>query len=156
MMNPSNPANGFFHQVLSQRARHLGVDLDRMDVATKEELEPAMSRARGSALLVVGDPMFAAQSARIAELALRLRIPSMCTERSYVKAGSLMSLGSRPEWHWREVRSFIDKILRGAKPADLPIRQPLEFEFVLNATTARALGLTIPQSVLLRADEVIR
>jgi putative ABC transport system substrate-binding protein len=156
LMNPVNPINGFLFGALSSRARTLGLQLDRIDVTTADELEAAIARAQGGALLVVGDPMFGLNRARIAQLALRFRVPSMFGFRAYVVDGGLMSYLSSDAWHWRTAASFVDKILRGARPGDLPIEQPTQFELTLNSSTAKALGLTLPRSLLLRADEVIQ
>ena len=155
LMNSANPANGFFFEAMSTRARRLGLRLDRIEVTTADELEAAIARAKGGALLIVGDPMFFQNRARILEQTLRAQIPSMFGGRPYVVDGGLMSYLSPAEWHWRKAATYIDKILKGAKPADLPVEQPTQFELVINLKTARALGLTIPPSVLLRADEVI-
>ena len=156
LMNRSNPANGFFFQAMSARARKLGLRLDRIDVTAAGELEAAIARARGGALLVVNDPMFLQNRVRILEQTLRAQTPSMFGGRPYVVDGGLMSYVTPPEWHWRKAASYIDKILKGAKPADLPVEQPTQFELVINLKTAKALGIKIPQSVLLRADEVIQ
>ena len=155
LMNRSNPANGFFFEAMSARTRKLGLRLDRIDVTAAGDLEAAIARAKGGALLVVGDPMFRQNRARILEQTLRAQIPSMFNGRPYVVDGGLMSYLSPDEWHWRKAASYIDKILKGARPADLPVEQPTQFELVINLKTAKALGLTIPHSVLLRADEVI-
>jgi putative ABC transport system substrate-binding protein len=92
----------------------------------------------------------------LAELALRHRLPTMVTYSAYVHAGSLMAYGASLTEQYRRAASYVDKILKGAKPADLPIEQPTKFELVINLKTAKALGLTIPQSLLGRADEVIQ
>jgi putative ABC transport system substrate-binding protein len=155
LMNSANPANGFFFEAMSARARKLGLRLDRIDVTAAGELEAAIARSKGGSLLVVGDPMFFQYRARIQEQTLRAKIPSMFGGRPYVVDGGLMSYLSPGEWHWRKAASYIDKILKGAKPADLPVEQPTSFELVINLKTAKALGLTIPPSVLLRADELI-
>ncbi len=156
LMNSANPANGFFFEAMSARARELGLRLDRIDVTAAGELEAAIARANGGALLVVGDPMFFQHRVRILEQTLRARIPSIFGGRQYVVDGGLMSYLSPNEWHWRKAASYIDKILKGAKPAELAVEQPTQFELVINLKTAKALGITIPQSVLLRADEVIQ
>jgi putative tryptophan/tyrosine transport system substrate-binding protein len=155
LMNSANPANGFFFDAMATRAKTLGLQLDRIDVAVEGELEAAVARARGGALVVVGDPMFYRHRARIVELTLRAGVPSIFGGRDYVAAGGLMSYLSRFEWHWRSAARFVDLILKGAKPADLPVEQPTQFELIINLKTAKALGITVPQSVLLRADEVV-
>jgi putative tryptophan/tyrosine transport system substrate-binding protein len=155
LMNSANPANGFFFEAMSARAGKLGLRLDRIEVTAASELEAATARAKGGTLLVVGDPMFFQHRARILEQTLRAQIPSMFGGRPYVEGGGLMSYLSPGEWHWRKAATYIDKILKGAKPADLPVEQPTQFELVINLKTAKALGLTIPPNVLLRADEVI-
>ena len=155
LMNNANPANGFFFDAMSSRAKQLGLQLDRIDVTFEGELEGAIPRAKGGALLVVGDPMFGRQHVRIIDLALRSRVPSIFGGREFVAAGGLMSYLSSGAWHWRKAASFVDKILKGAKPAGIPVEQPTQFELIINLKTAKALGITIPQSLLLRADEVI-
>ena len=100
--------------------------------------------------------MFLRRRSQIIELTLRSQVPSVFGRREYVAAGGLMSYVSPNTWHWRSAASFVDKILKGAKPADIPVEQPTKFELVINLKTAKALGITIPQSVLLRADEVIQ
>jgi len=155
LMNSANPANGFFFDAMSLRAKTLGLRLDRVDVAIEGELEGAIARANGGALVVLGDPMFGRNRVHIIELTLRSRVPSVFGGREYVAPGGLMSYLSSNAWHWRAAASFVDKILRGAKPADIPVEQPTKFELVINLNTAKTLGLTIPQSILVRADEVI-
>jgi len=156
LMNSANPANGFFFEAMAARATNLGLRLARVEVASAGELAPAIERARGGALLVVSDPMFLQDRERIFELTRRAQIPSMFGSRLYAEGGGLMSYLSSGEWHWRKAAAYVDKILKGAKPADLPVEQPTQFELVINLKTAKALGLKIPQSVLLRADEVIQ
>ncbi len=155
LMNRANPANGFFFDALSMRARQLGLQLDRIDVAQAAELEAAIARAKGGALVVLGDPMFGQQRSLIVETTLRLRVPAIFGGRPYVAAGGLMSYLSADAWHWRSAAAYVDKILKGDKPADIPVEQPTQFELIVNLKTARALGLTIPQALLLRADEMI-
>jgi putative ABC transport system substrate-binding protein len=155
LMNSANPANGFFFEAMAARARKLGLRLDRIEVTAAGELEAAIARAKGGALQVVADPMFFQNRVRILEQTLRAKIPSMFGGRPYVVDGGLMSYVSPGEWHWRKAASYVDRILKGAKPADLPVEQPTSFELVINLKTARALRLKIPQSVLLRADELI-
>jgi ABC-type uncharacterized transport system substrate-binding protein len=100
--------------------------------------------------------MFFDQSTRIAELAARSRLPVVAGQREYVQAGSLLAYGASLRDNFRRVSGYVDRILKGAKPGDLPIEQPIKFELVINLKTAKALGLTIPPAVLARADEVIQ
>ena len=156
LMNRANPANGFFFDAMSSRASALGLLLDRIDVAVEGELDGAIARAKGGALVVVNDPMFLARRVHIVELTLRSKVPSIFGQREYVTAGGLMSYISSIAWHWRTAASFVDKILKGGKPAGIPIEQPTKFELAINLKSAKTLGITIPQSLLLRADEVIK
>jgi len=156
LMNSANPANGFFFDVMSARARTLGVGLERMEVASEGELDATIARAKGGALIVVNDPMFYPQLVRIVELTLRSQVPSSFGAREWVAAGGLMSYLSSNAWHWRSAAGFVDKILKGAKPATIAVEQPNQFELVINLKTANALRITIPPSLLQRADEVIR
>jgi putative ABC transport system substrate-binding protein len=156
LTNSANPANGFFFDAIASRAKTLGLQLDRIEVTGEGELDGAIMRAKGGALVVVGDPLFNRNRERITALAIRSRVPSVYDGRDYVAAGGLISYVSSRLWHWRSTAGFVDKILKGAKPADIPVEQPTKFELVINLKTAKALGLTIPQSLLLRADEVIQ
>jgi putative ABC transport system substrate-binding protein len=121
-----------------------GLRLDRIDVAVEGELEGAIARANGGALVVLGDPMFGRNRVHIIELTLRSQVPSVFGGREYVAIGGLMSCLSSNAWHWRAAASFVDKILKGQKPADIPVEQPTKFELVINLKTAKMLGLTIP------------
>lgn len=156
VMNSANPANKFFFDAMSSRANTLGLRLDRIDVAVEGELDGAIARAKGGALVVVNDPMFWSRRIHIVELTRRSQVPSVFGRREYVAAGGLMSYVSSSAWHWRTAASFVDKILKGAKPADIPVEQPTKFELSINLKTAKAFGITIPQSLLQRADEVIQ
>ena len=156
LMNSANPANGFFFDAMSLRAKTLGLRLDRIDIAAEGELDGAVARAKGGGLVVVGDPMFFRHRARIIELTLRSKVPSVFGGREYVAAGGLMSYLSSNAWHWRSAAGFVDKILKGAKPADIPVEQPTMFDLAINLKTAKALGIAIPPSLLQRADEVIQ
>jgi putative ABC transport system substrate-binding protein len=120
------------------------------------ELEKALSAAQGAgALLVVDDTVFTTHRAKIAELALKNRLPTMYGHREMVQAGGLMTYGPHYGDLYRRAAEHVDKILKGAKPSDLPVEQPTKFELVINLKTANELGLTIPPTVLARADEVI-
>ncbi len=115
----------------------------------------AMARDRAGAVLVLADPMTYFHRRRIAQLAATRRLPAMYGIRRHVEAGGLMSYWAHQAELYQRVASYVDRILKGAEPGDLPIEQPTKFELVINLMTAKALGLTIPQSLLLRADQVI-
>ncbi len=139
-------------------ARSLGVQLQLLEARGPNEFDgafAAMAKERVGALLVVADSMLIAHRKRLADLAVRSRLPAAYGDRETVEAGGLMSYGPNFADMYRRAATYVDKILKGAKPADLPVEQPTKFELVINLKTAKALGLTIPQSLLLRADEVI-
>ena len=115
-----------------------------------------MTRARAGALTVLTSPMFFSERRRLVELAAKSRLPAVYTVREYVDAGGLMAYGANAADLYRRVATYVDKILKGAKPSDLPVEQPTKFELVINLKTAKALGLTIPPSLLGRADEVVQ
>ncbi len=141
-------------------AEALDVRLQMWDVTEPSGIAPAVdaaARGQAQALLVLGDPMFHRPFGRVPDLALRARLPSLYLDRDVVLVGGgLLSFG--PDWDvmFRRAAVYVDRILKGTKPSDLPIEQPTKFDLVVNLKTAKALGITIPQSVLLRADEVIR
>ena len=140
-------------------ARSLGLQLQLHEAREPGEFDgafAAMAKERAVALLVFGDPMFFVHRGRLADLALRNRLPSMSTQWQWVEAGGLMAYGPSFPDLWRRAATYVDKILKGARPADLPVEQPTKFELVINRKTAKALGLTIPPSLLQRADEVIQ
>jgi putative tryptophan/tyrosine transport system substrate-binding protein len=144
---------------LNDAAKSLGVELVRVSVRSPAELPGAfaeLSRAHLAALFVSADPMFFSQRALIVDLAAMHKLPAIYGEREFADAGGLMSYGTSNPGNFRRVATYVDKILKGAKPGDLPVEQPTKLELVINLKTARALGLTIPESVLLRADEVIQ
>jgi putative ABC transport system substrate-binding protein len=146
-------------QAAEAAARERGWKLLPLEVREVSEIEGAFraaTAARAGALLVLAGGVLIPQAGRIAQLAARSRLPAMYGLRPQVEAGGLISYGADIDEIWRRAAVFIDKILRGAKPADLPIEQPSKFELVINLKTAKALGLTIPPAVLLRADEVIQ
>jgi putative tryptophan/tyrosine transport system substrate-binding protein len=115
-----------------------------------------MTREHADALVVIPSGLFSSHSRRLAELAVRNRLPSMHEGRGYVDAGGLMSYGPSRADMYRRAAGYVHKILTGAKPADLPVEQPVRFELVINLKTAKALGLTIPTTLLFQADEVIQ
>jgi putative tryptophan/tyrosine transport system substrate-binding protein len=123
------------------------------------EFESAFKTARSEragAIQVLPSPYFSAQRARLAELAARYRLPAIYEFRNYVQDGGLMSYGPSIDEMFHRMASYVDRILKGAKPGDLPIERPTKFELVINLKTAKALGLAIPQTLLLRADQVIQ
>jgi putative ABC transport system substrate-binding protein len=145
-------------QAAQAAARAKGWKLLSLEIRDTGEIEGAFAaarHARASALLVFNSALLDPQAGRITMLAARSRLPAMYGFRPYVEAGGLMSYGPDLVDNWRRAAVFVDKILKGAKPADLPVEQPIKFELVINLKAAKALGLTIPQSLLLRADEVI-
>jgi putative ABC transport system substrate-binding protein len=157
LSNPTNPAHPLWMREIKGAGRSLGVQLQFLEARGPTEFDgafAAMAKERAGALLVVADGMFMLHRTRLADLAAKSRLPSL-GYRELVEAGGLMSYGPSLPDLWRRAAIFVDRILKGAKPADLPIEQPAEFELVINLKTAKALGLTIPPSLLQRADQVI-
>jgi len=140
-----------------QAAGSFGVEVATFNIRRSEDIAPAFDalKGRAEALYVPSIPVAFVRRIRINTLALAARLPTLHDVREYVEAGGLMSYGANWPHMWARAADFVDKILRGTKPGDIPVEQPTKFEFVLNLTTAKALGLTIPESFLLRADEVI-
>ena len=140
-------------------AEALRVTLQRLEVRGPDDFEPAFSaikRERASALIVLRGPVIRTHRTQIVELATRSRLPAMYPDRELVDAGGLMSYGPNPFEPFRRAATYVDRILKGTKPADLPVEQPTKFELVINLKTAKQIGLTIPPNVLARADKVIR
>ena len=160
LSNPtSNPTYPLTMSSVKAAARSLGLQLQLHEAREPGEFDAAfaaMAKERAVALLVFGDPLFFVHRGRLADLALKNRLPSMSTQWQWVEAGGLMAYGPSFPDLWRRAATYVDKILKGAKPGDLPVEQPTKFELVINRKTAKALGLTIPQSLLVRADEVIQ
>ena len=138
-------------------ARTLGLEVAPLEIRRAEDIAPAFEALKGQAdaLYVVQSSLVNANRTRILTLALGARLPTIFQARDYVQAGGLMSYGVNYPAQFRRAAELVDKILRGAKPGDIPVEQPTKFEFVINLTTAKALGLTVPQTLLARADEVI-
>ena len=156
--NPDNPVWTNVLKRLQEVAPVLGVKLQPLEVRGSGDLEVAFAAAakeRAEALLVFRDAIFADLRQQITDFAVRRRLPAISGERLFVEAGALMMHAANFPLMLRRAATYVDKILKGAKPADLPIEQPTKFEFVINLKTAKALGLTIPASLLLRADQVI-
>jgi ABC-type uncharacterized transport system substrate-binding protein len=139
--------------------RALGVRLQFVEARGSADLDRAfsdMAKARAGALTVLATPVFISERRRLVDLAAKNRLPTVYLFREFVDAGGLMSYGANLTDVFRRASTYVDKILRGASPADLPAEQPTKFELVVNVTTAKTLGLTIPQSLLVRADEIIQ
>ena len=159
LWNVRNPENRHEVAELQLAAQALGIHLQAVGVQGAEELDGAFeaaSRERVGGLVVVRDGFTLEHEARIAALALEQRLPSMYEQRSYVAAGGLLAYGARGTDSIERAALYVDRILKGTKPADLPIEQPMRFDFAINLKTAQALGLTIPHHVLLQATEVIQ
>jgi putative ABC transport system substrate-binding protein len=158
LYNPDTPSHIPGLKALEESARTLRVQLQPVVARAGAELESAftaIARAEAQALFVLSFQPYSAERQRMAELAIRHRLPTMFADRVRVEAGGLMSYGADLSDLFRRGAIYVDKILRGAKPTDLPVEQPTKFELVINAKTAKALGLTIPPSLLLQADQVI-
>jgi putative ABC transport system substrate-binding protein len=157
--NTSNPGNVSLLRDTEVAARSLGLDLQSVGIRSSDDLEGAfatMAKGRAQALSVLSDAFMVNNRTLTAGLALKRRLPSIFPSNVYVQAGGLMSYGPNIAATYRRAATYVDKILKGAKPADLPVEQPTRFELVINGKTAKALGLTIPPSVLIRADRVIQ
>ena len=157
MGNISNPSNVLELSEGQAAARALGLDSIKLEIRRVEEIVPAIDSLKGNAdaLYVVTDALVNTNRIRISTLALGARLPTMFGEKGYVESGGLMSYGPNFPDLYRRAGDYVDKILRGAKPADLPVEQPTKFELIVNRNTAKALGMTISDAFLLRADEVI-
>ncbi len=158
MLSSSNPGNVTYRKEIQQSAKVLGVKLELFSVSDREQLDAvfkAIIASRATAVIVAAAPLFSVHLPQLVEFAARNRLPAMYFFREYVEAGGLMAYGPSLTDSWQRAAIYVDKILKGAKPADLPVEQPTKFELVINMKTAKALGLTIPPSLLLRADQVI-
>jgi putative ABC transport system substrate-binding protein len=160
LTNPGgSPAQPLVMESVKSAARSLGLPLQILEVREPGEFDAAfatMVKERSGALLLSGDALFFVHRHRLADLALKNGLPSMSTQSQWVEAGGLMSYAPSFPDLWRRAATYVDRIFRGARPADLPIEQPTKFELVVNMKTAKTLELTIPQSILARADEVIQ
>jgi putative ABC transport system substrate-binding protein len=138
-------------------ARAMGVHLQSLEVRDANAFEHAfaeMAKEPPDAIYIGYDALNLAHARPIADFAVRHRLPTMTASRTYVQAGALMSYGPNISDQWRRAASYVDKILKGTKPADLPVERPMKFELVINLKTAQALGLTIPPTLLFQADEI--
>jgi putative tryptophan/tyrosine transport system substrate-binding protein len=158
LWNPGTPSHTPGLKAVEESARTLRVQLQAVVARTGADLESAfsaMAREHAHAVIVLSFGPYTAARQLLAELATKYRLPTMFAVRDHVEAGGLMSYGPDYSELVRRGAVYVDKILKGAKPADLPVEQPTKFELVINLKTAKALGLTIPQSLLQRADEII-
>jgi len=159
LWNPANPTTAPFLQATQAAAQALGVELHVLEVRTLHDFEgafAAVTRGRAGALIVLPDALLAGNRTRIVDFAHQHGLPAVYPVRDYVDAGGLMSYGSSWTAMFPRAAIYVDKILKGAKPADLPVEQPAKFELVINLKAAKALGLTMPPTLLMLADEVIQ
>ena len=158
LVNPGNPNTPPVLKSAQTSARQAGFVLVAVEAQTPSELEAALvtlTKERVGAVIVIADAFFNSQRRRLVELALQARLPTMFGQREYAQEGGLMSYGESLFEFYRRAASYVDKIFKGAKPADLPIEQPTLFKLVINRKTADALGVTIPSQLYIFADEVI-
>ena len=158
LWNPANPGGAPQLREAEVAARALGVRLQPLDVRGPTDFDrafAAMARERAGALLVLVDLMLVSQREGIADLTAKSRLPAVYGLREHAEAGGLMAYGANRLDSYRRAATYVDKILKGAQPADLPVEQPTKFELVVNLKTAKAIGIELPTAILLRADEVI-
>ena len=157
LANVDNPSVVLKRAEVEQAARKLGLDVTELEIRREEEIAPALSSLSGPglALYVLGDSVMRINARRINTLALAARLPTMHEARDQVEAGGLMSYAERITEQYQRAADYVDKILRGAKPGDLPAEQPNKLDLVINMTTAKAIGLTVPSTMFAIADEVI-
>jgi putative ABC transport system substrate-binding protein len=157
--NPLNPAYDPILKDLAVVAQTMGMELQRLEVRVPEDFEGAFesaTRQRAGALILPGDPLVTNRPRMVADLALKYQLPTMVENKEMAVAGALMSLGPNIVDSYRRSATYVDKILKGAKAGDLPMEQPATFDLFVNLKTAQALGMTIPQSVLVQATQVIQ
>ena len=158
VLNPTSPSHPeLLKRILAtQKSNNVTIMQARASTAGEiEEAFAAMKHERPDGLIVMGDPVFASHARRMAELAAQHRLPAIFASRQYAESGGLMSYGQHLTEQYFRAATYVDKILKGAKPGDLPVEQPTKFELVINLKTAKAIGIKIPQSILQRADKVI-
>jgi putative ABC transport system substrate-binding protein len=158
LWNPLPPGAETYRKVVESAARKLGVSLQAVGVRGRDEFEgafAAMVRERADGLVVLPDPVFFTARTQVVALATKHRLPAVFHAKEFVEIGGLMSYGSNIANQFRRAAVYVDKILKGAKPGDLPVEQAMSFELVINLKTAQALGLTIPPTLRLRADHII-
>jgi len=159
LVNPANPVEALAYKDVEAAAARAGVEIQAIEVRTLDDYTAAfatVAASRADALFAFGNPANYKNRQLIADFALKSRLPSLYQERLFVEAGGLVSYAPSYMEMYGRAATYVDRVLKGAKPADLPVEQPTKFELVINLKTAKGLGLTIPQSVLVRADEVIQ
>ena len=157
--SPANPGTGFILRDMEAAVQGLNLKVLRVPMASAADVDPALAaiaRARPGGLIVLAAAIPAAHAERIGALAIRLRIPSISANKALMEQGLLMSYGADPRDGARRIPGYVDRILKGAKPADMPVERPTKFELAINMKTAKALELTLPQALLLRADELLQ
>jgi len=158
LVNPGNPAHAQIVKNIQAAAQKVGIKSTPLNAQTPEEIESALAAAtkeRAGAVIVALDPLFIQQKIQIAAQTTKHRLPSIFSNREYAEAGGLMSYGQNQVEIYRRAAEYVDRIFKGAKPAELPVEQPTKLELLINRKTAKTLGLTIPQSLLISADKVI-
>jgi putative ABC transport system substrate-binding protein len=158
LWNPAYPGSMAYMTATSEAARRLGVRFQSVEVRAPGELETAfaaISKARSEGVIVAGDPITFPARAQIAMLALRYRVPFVSSWREWAEAGALLSYGPNSLERWRHAAVYVDKLLKGASPSELPVEQPTTFELVVNLRVAKELGITVPSSIVQRADRII-
>jgi putative ABC transport system substrate-binding protein len=158
LLNPNNPQSAIDKSITEEALRAKGKKFHVLYASTREEIDAAFTalpELKIGALLLIPDPFFQSSRAQIIALAARHSMPTVYYTSTYVTSGGLVSYGANFAEMYRQMGGYVGKILKGAKPADLPVLQPTKFELVINLKTAKALGLNVPSSLLSRADEVI-
>ena len=159
LLNPGNPSCSLQMKDLAAVAPALGLTLFAVEAKGLDDIAPGfttMKKRRAGAVLVCGDRLFSTYRRPIFDLSTKNRFPAIYSTKEYAEAGGLMSYGANFPDLYRRAATYVDKILKGTKPADLPVEQPIKFEFVVNLKAAKQIGLTVPPNVLARADKVIR
>jgi putative tryptophan/tyrosine transport system substrate-binding protein len=158
VLNPGTPYTALAYKELEQAAKIINIELRAFQVRSPEEIKPQLEAAKGGgadALAILEDPLTLSQRSTIANAASHLRLPAVYGYREFVEAGGLMSYGTDHGARWQRGAEIVDLILKGAKPADIPVEQPTNFETVINLKTAKGLGIAVPSSLLATADEVL-
>ena len=159
LRNPTNSGSRFTLTQTEEGAKQFGIHLEPLEARSAKDIEEAFrlaSSQRAEAMIVITDSLFNADQKRIGDLGIKYRLPEMFDTRQFVEASGLISYGANLADLYRRAATYVDKILKGAKPTDLPVEQPTKFELIINLKTAKEIGLTIPPNVLARADKVIR